>query len=224
VDKNFVVDASAGTIGVRQQSGFMTFNRQIPFPYWPSIIQFEEHPATKGLNQLILQFASSIRFTGDTSMVYTPLVQTSAQSGTIAAPAFINLSKEWTQTDFPLEGQTVGALLEGQFGGTNTARIFLITDGEFAVNGEGQQMQQRQPDNVSLMVNMIDFLSDDTGLIELRTKEITSRPLEALEDGERNLLKWLNFLLPIVFVVIFGVVRMQWRRNIRNKRMEVGHV
>lgn len=224
VDKNFVVDANAGTIGVRQQSGFMTFNRQIPFPYWPSIIKFDEHPATKGLSQLVLQFASSIRYTGDSSMVFSPLVRTSAQSGTIAAPAFINLSKEWTQADFPLEGQTVGALLEGQFGGAAKGRIFLITDGEFAVNGEGEQMQQRQPDNVSLMVNMIDFLSDDTGLIELRTKEITSRPLEALEDGERNLLKWLNFLLPIVLVVIFGVVRMQWRRNIRNKRMEVGHV
>lgn len=224
VDKNFVVDANAGTIGVRQQSGFMTFTRQIPFPFWPSITGFEAHPATKGLNQVILQFVSSISYTGDTSKVFTPLIRTSSQSGTVAAPTFINLSKEWTQTDFPLDGQTVGALLEGKFNGNVNGRIFLITDGEFAVNGEGQEMQQRQPDNVSLMVNMIDFLSDDTGLIELRTKEVTSRPLEAIEDGKRNFLKWLNFLLPIVIVVFFGVFRMQWRRSIRKKRMEVGHV
>jgi gliding-associated putative ABC transporter substrate-binding component GldG len=224
VDKNFVVDANAGTIGVQQQSGFMTFSRQIPFHYWPSITKFEEHPATRGLNQVILQFASSIRFTGDTSMLFTPLVKTSEQSGTLAAPAFINLGKDWTKNDFPLKGQTVGALLEGHFGGSNTARIFLITDGEFAVNGEGREMQQRQPDNVSLMVNVIDYLSDDTGLIELRTKEITSRPLEALEDGERNFLKWLNFLLPISLVIVFGIARLQWRRNIRKIRMEVGHV
>jgi len=137
---------------------------------------------------------------------------------------FINLGKDWTKNDFPLKGQTVGALLEGHFGGSNTARIFLITDGEFAVNGEGREMQQRQPDNVSLMVNVIDYLSDDTGLIELRTKEITSRPLEALEDGERNFLKWLNFLLPISLVIVFGIARLQWRRNIRKIRMEVGHV
>jgi ABC-type uncharacterized transport system involved in gliding motility auxiliary subunit len=92
------------------------------------------------------------------------------------------------------------------------------------VNGEGQQMQQLPADNVSLFVNAVDFLSDDTGLIDLRTKEITSRPLQALEDGQRNLLKWLNFLLPIILVLIFGLIRFQYRRNQRIKRMEVGHV
>jgi gliding-associated putative ABC transporter substrate-binding component GldG len=223
LDNNFVVDASAGTVGVRQQSGFMTFTRQIPFHYWPQITKFEDSPATKGLNQVILQFASSIQFRGDTSAVFTPLVKSSDKSGTIAAPTFINLNKEWTNKDFPLEGQTIAALLRG-VNGNQQASIVLFSDGDFAVNGEGQQMQQLPADNVSLFVNAVDFLSDDTGLIDLRTKEITSRPLEALEDGQRNLLKWLNFLLPILLVLIFGLIRFQYRRNQRIKRMEVGHV
>ncbi|OYT13273.1 MAG: hypothetical protein B6I19_06045 [Bacteroidetes bacterium 4572_114] len=74
------------------------------------------------------------------------------------------------------------------------------------------------------MVNSIDWLSDDTGLIDLRTKEVTSRPLSELEEGERTLRKWVNFLLPIVLVLIYGIVRMQMRRNKRIKRMEVGYV
>lgn len=223
LDNNFVVDASAGTVGVRQQSGFMTFTRQIPFHFWPQITKFEDSPATKGLNQVVLQFASSIQFRGDTSAVFMPLVKTSEKSGTIAAPTFINLNKEWTNADFPLEGQTIAALLRG-VNGNQQASIVLFSDGDFAVNGEGQQMQQLPADNVSLFVNAVDFLSDDTGLIDLRTKEITSRPLEALGDGERNLLKWLNFLLPILLVLIFGLIRFQYRRNQRIKRMEVGHV
>lgn len=223
LDNNFVVDASAGTVGVRQQSGFMTFTRQIPFHFWPQITKFEDSPATKGLNQVVLQFASSIQFRGDTSAVFMPLVKSSEKSGTIAAPTFINLNKEWTNADFPLEGQTIAALLRG-VNGNQQASIVLFSDGDFAVNGEGQQMQQLPADNVSLFVNAVDFLSDDTGLIDLRTKEITSRPLEALEVGQRNLLKWLNFLLPILLVLIFGLIRFQYRRNQRIKRMEVGHV
>jgi ABC-type uncharacterized transport system involved in gliding motility auxiliary subunit len=74
------------------------------------------------------------------------------------------------------------------------------------------------------MVNSIDWLSDDTGLIDLRTKEVTSRPLKELEDGKRTFVKWLNFLLPIAFVLVVGVVRVEIRRRKRIKRMEEGYV
>jgi len=74
------------------------------------------------------------------------------------------------------------------------------------------------------MVNSIDWLSDDTGLIDLRTKGITSRPLDQLEDGQKMLLKWVNFLLPILLIIIYGIVRMQRTRNRRVKRMEEGYI
>jgi len=81
-----------------------------------------------------------------------------------------------------------------------------------------------QPDNVSLMVNSIDWMSDATGLIELRTKTITSRPLDQLTDTKKAMMKWGNFLLPLVLVIIYGLFRLQWRRKQRNKRMEEGYV
>ena len=80
-----------------------------------------------------------------------------------------------------------------------------------------------QPDNISLLVNSIDWLSDDTGLIELRTKGVSSRPLDQLEDGTKASLKWLNFALPILLAIIYGVVRAQIRRVQRIKRMEVSY-
>jgi len=70
------------------------------------------------------------------------------------------------------------------------------------------------------MVNSIDWLSDDTGLIELRTKGVVSRPIDQLEEGTQNLLKYLNFLLPIILVLIYGFIRMQRKKITRIKRME----
>jgi gliding-associated putative ABC transporter substrate-binding component GldG len=225
LENNCVVDASSGTVGVRQQTGFMTFTRQIPFPYWPMIRKFDqEMPITKGLEQVMLQLASTINFTGDTSLAYNPFLLSSEKSGTLPLPVFFNVQKEWANSDFPLENLTVGAILEGPIVSETPASIVLIGDGDFAINGEGQEAQQRQPDNVSLMVNAIDFLSDDTGLIDLRTKEVTSRPLEELEEGRSTFLKWLNFALPLVLVILYGIIRSQMRRRKRIKRMEEGYV
>ena len=79
-------------------------------------------------------------------------------------------------------------------------------------------------DNVSLLANAIDWLSDDTGLIDLRTKGVTARPLDQVEEGRKNLIKYLNFLLPIFLIIVYGIFRMQRRRNLRMKRMEKGHI
>ena len=71
----------------------------------------------------------------------------------------------------------VAVAMEGKIANNTFTKMVVFSDGDFAVNGEGQQTQQLQPDNVNLMTNAIDWLSDDTGLIELRTKGVTSRPL-----------------------------------------------
>ena len=99
--------------------------------------------------------------------------------------------------------------------------MVVIADGDFAVS-EGQQ--QINPDNVNLLVNSIDWLSDDTGLVSLRTQGATARPIDELEDGKKAFLKYFNFLLPIVLVIGYGIFRAQRNRMLRIKRMEVGHV
>jgi ABC-type uncharacterized transport system involved in gliding motility auxiliary subunit len=123
-----------------------------------------------------------------------------------------------------MKGLTVAGVLTGKIAGENQSRIVLIGDGDFAVNGEGEQARQQSPDNISLMVNSIDYLSDDTGLIELRTKGVTNRPINQIEDGKKAFLKYFNFLLPLLLVIIYGIFRSQYNRNLRNKRMEEGHV
>jgi len=222
VENNFVIDTKCANVTVRQKQGFFMMNRQVPFYYIPISNTFADHPITNGLEMVLFPFVSSITYTGDTSLIYTPIVKSSEKSGTQPCPTYLDVSKNWTNSDFSLSHLTLGAVLTGNIVGNMPSKIVLIADGDFAVNGQGQQAQQQQADNISLFVNSIDWLSDDTGLIELRTKGVTSRPLDDLEDSTKTLLKWLNFILPILLIMIYGFIRMQRRRTVRIRRMEKG--
>jgi hypothetical protein len=161
-------------------------------------------------------------YSGDSSIVYTPIATTSEKSGTRNAYSLYQVQEEWSESDFPLSNLTIGATLEGKIAGNTESKMVVFTDGDFPVGDpRGGQVN---PDNVSLLVNAIDWLSDDTGLIELRTKGATSRPINELEDGKRTFLKYLNFLLPILLIVIYGIIRMQRKQILRLKRMEEGYV
>lgn len=224
IEDAFVVDASCGSINVSQRTNFGTMTSQVKFPYFPAIRNFSNHPATKGLEQVILDFCSPVSFIGDTSMTFTPIAFTSDESGIESTPIFFDINKKWTQTDFTDGKQAVAGILEGTVNGNNNAKIVLVTNATFAFNGTGQRPRMQPADNISLMVNCIDWLSDDTGLIELRTKTITSRPIDQMSDAKRAFLKWLNFLLPLLLVIIYGLIRVQMRRNQRIKRMQQGYV
>ena len=224
IENNFVIDAQCSTVNVQQQQGMFTFNTQMTFPYLPLSNNFADHAITKGLENVLFEFVSSMNYTGDTTIRYQPLVFSSEKSGTQTCPVYFNIQQRWTDASFPLSKLTLAALLEGKLSGNADSKIVVVADGDFAVNGTGQGARQRQPDNVNLMVNSIDFLSDDTGLIDLRTKGVTSRPIDQLEDGTKTLLKYLNFLLPIILIIIFGVVNAQRNRIKRMKRQYEDYV
>ncbi len=220
VNNNFVLDANCASVTMQQRVGNAVHISSIAVPYIPILSNFADHPVTRGLETVIMQFASEIIFSGDSAVHFQPLIMTSEASGSLTAPQYFNYQKQWSEQDFPMEHMVVGAALEGPFAGNPPAKMVVIADGDFPVGGSGGQQQQVQPDNVSLMVNSIDWLSDDTGLIGLRTKGITSRPIKKLEDSKQSFLKYLNFLLPLFMVFLIGFFRFQYRRNQRIARME----
>ncbi len=222
ISDNFVIDANCGSVNVQQQQGNFIMSTQVSFPYLPVITRFADNPATKGLESVILQFASPITFSGDSTKKFTPVAFTSEKSGTERAPLYFDIQRQWSERDFPLSGLAVAGILEGRLSGNTDSKIMLVSDGDFAITGS-QRGVQLPKDNINLVVNSVDWLSDDTGLIDLRTKEVTSRPVRELSEGTRSLLKWLNFLLPIILVIIYGLFRMQVNRNKRIKRMEVSY-
>lgn len=220
IDNKFLVDASCGNVTVRHQQGTFSISSQISFPYLPLINKFSDHPASSGLETVIFQFASPITFSGDTAIKFKPMAYSSEKTGLISTPLYFDIQKRWTNSDFPYSKLVVAASFEGPIAGLSNSKMVIIGDGDFAISGEGQQARQINLDNVNLMVNSVDWLSDDTGLIELRTKGITNRPLDQIDDGKKVFLKYLNFLLPILLIVIYGFSRYRNNKIKEIKRMQ----
>jgi gliding-associated putative ABC transporter substrate-binding component GldG len=221
VNSNFVIDANCQRVSVQQPNNPFRFS--VEFPYLPIINNFPEHPITKGLEAVSMRFASTVEFVGDSSLTYIPLAKTSQQSGTKSPPLMFNVQKSWSESDFPESGLTVAAALKGNLTGEGNTEMVVVGDGDFPVTQRGQQGGGNR-DNVSFMVNSIDWLSDETGLMTLRTKGVTSRPLEQVEESRKTFLKYFNFLLPIVLIIGYGIFRFQHKRILRIKRMEADYV
>lgn len=219
VKDNFVVDAQCGSVSVPQQLGIFTVQANISFPYVPVVGTFAEHPITAGLESTMLEFASEVRHIPDSGKTFTPLAFTSALSNTLTAPQFFDINKQWTENDFTQQHIPLAMAMESNSLENTQGRMVVIGDGDFAVSGPPQQTRRLQPDNVNLFVNAVDWLSDDTGLIELRTRGAISRPIIELEESTKTILKYVNFLLPILLVITYGVVRAQNNRIRRLKRM-----
>ncbi len=223
LENNFIIDVSCANVMVQQNTGFFRMQSQVMFPYLPIISKFADHPVTSGLESVLLQFASPVNYIGDTLISFTPLLFSSENSNTQPAFIYFDIQKQWTKQDFTKKELVAGGLFESKEP-TKPFKMIVFGDGNFPVNGEGQNAQQQQPDNINLFVNAIDFLSDDTGLIKLRTKGVTSRPIDQVEDGKKAFLKYLNFLLPMVLVIGYGIFRAQRRKIIRIKRMQKGYI
>jgi gliding-associated putative ABC transporter substrate-binding component GldG len=226
VQENLIIDANCSNVMVRQQQGMFVMNTPIQFPYFPQITNFADHPITQGIESVVLPFVSPIKVSENDSLLnVVTLAKTSKQSGVQRPPVYFNVSKQWDKSDFPISSLTVAVAVDGKIDNGVYSKMVVFGNGDFAVNGSGQNAQKLGKDNVNLMTNAIDWLSDDTGLIGLRTKGISSRPIESdLSDGTKTLIKYANFLVPILLIIGYGLFRFQVRRKKRNKLMHEEYV
>lgn len=207
-----VRDVSCGSVQVQQQNDFFSFATPVQLPYLPLIQKFGDHPITKGLERVIIQFASPIQFSPNNNYKFTAVLNTSDQSGFDSIPVVFDINKQWNQSDFNQGSQCIGGVLENV---SEASKMVIFTDGDFPIGGaKGQQVNE---DNVSLLSNSVDWLSDDTGLIDLRTKAVATRPIEELDDSKRSMYKYLNFFVPIGLALIYGIYR-----STRSKRKRLG--
>jgi gliding-associated putative ABC transporter substrate-binding component GldG len=222
LDDQFAIDVNCGVVTVAQQSGQFRFNTQVEFPYFPIISNFPEHPAGSGLESVILPFVSTITMApADSSVIITPIAVTSEQSGTVDVPVMVDIQREWTKEDFPRENLPVAVAAEGALAGDGTlSKLIVVSNGEFYVSGQqqpGQQQQQINSDNVSFVANGVDWLADDTGLVELRTKGVTNRPLDPVEDSKRTLIKYGNVFIPVIIILLVAFIRNQ-QYNVKKRK------
>lgn len=223
VEDAFIVDRKCSTVTVQEKSYF-SFPQQITFPYLPLITEFSDHSITDGIEAMILQFASPMTYVGDSTLTYRELAWTSDVSGKLKVPVSFNIGQTWRLSDFLFPRQVAAAAIHGPIVSDQEARLCVIGDGNFIVNGVGDQRINIQQDNINFIANAIDWLSDDSGLMSLRTKGVQSRPLNELSDSRVLFIKYFNFLFPLLLVVIHGLFQFRRRSLKRTRLMRSGVV
>lgn len=210
---DFIIDNNCGSIAIHQRYGLIDFQSNISFPYIPMITNFSNHTITYGLKSLLLPFASSIeKIKTSENYIFTPLARSSAISGTQQAPIFFDLQKQWKQSDFNHPHNIVAALLTNP---ENNSSIIAITDADFV----NENIVSSGPtDNINFAINSIEWLADNSGLIQLRNKFTTFSLLEPISEHTREFLKYLNFILPIALTLLFLLLHYRKQKKQRNKR------
>jgi len=241
VNADLVRDARCANISIVQQSFGFNVQSQVPFPLLPLASEFNrENMIVKDLKAMVLFFVSSVdtvdmsarRLRGEL------LLSSSNRSGRMTKVFMINPLSDYSPAEFSEQHIPLAWLVTGEFTSAYASkeipadsttegivqgekllkspesRIVLIGDGDFA-----RDAYQGSNDNVNFLANLIDYLVDDAGLITIRSKDVTQPPLEQVEDGTKNLLKYGSLLVPPFIVLGYGMIR--WRtRQARRKTLE----
>jgi gliding-associated putative ABC transporter substrate-binding component GldG len=216
-----VADRQCGQIGVVQSA--MQNPVAVPFPFYPLIDHFSTHPVTHGLDRVMFQFTAPVIALSDSATWrFTPILQTNGPSARIPLPFPIDLQRSWTDADFGLGPQVVGAALETR--DSTATRLVVFGNGNFCTGEQGGRPLQLPKGNLDLMVNATDWVMHNTKLLSIRGRDKSFRPITPPGATARTALKWLNLLLPVALVLFYGLMRSQWRRHQRKQRTRPHHV
>lgn len=100
-------------------------------------------------------------------------------------------------------------------------RMAVLADGEFVLGNEFRGQRRFLPyDNKTLIMNVIDYLSGDQALSEIRSKEVVARRLDKDKVIQsKGLIQALNLILPVLVVLLFGMFRFYTRKR-KNERLQ----
>ena len=236
INPNIIKDFYAANLKlVTGTSGNQNQYKNLKWVYHPLVSGNPYHPITKKLNQIRLQFPNQID-TLKNDISKTPLLISSPYSQKVGTPSIIELqsiAKEETQDDFKGGSQLIGVLLEGNFksnyrnrtlpfpfsnfkGTSEATKMVIIADGDI---GKNQMARNRPLDlnrdkwtnqqfgNKEFLVNTMDYLLDDIGLLELRNKTIQLRFLNKQKAyEERSFWQIINIVIPLLMLGIFGLL------------------
>ncbi len=239
INEDLVLDRLCPTLPFQTMTRWGRQITMVTYPFFPEVISFNrENAALKSLRQVRFYFPSSIDTTpaaGKENIQLTTLMWSSDKSTTQSMTFDINpLTQrgkiEWNQSRLPL-----AVLLQGKFksywadksvplGDDSTkitdepvkpespdTRIVVLGDANLIVD----QFLAPGLDNLTMVLNIIDWLVQDEKLIQIRSREVSSRPLGEVSDITRNTVKYANMIIPPALVIIFGLIRWRIRKSAR---------
>jgi gliding-associated putative ABC transporter substrate-binding component GldG len=215
----------------------------MPYRYFPLINNFSNSLITKNIEMVYTKFTASIDpVNGNDGLKKTPLLLTSQYTKILNAPALITYNEARTDTDeTEYQGgvKTVAYLIEGTFKSilqksfTNSeikttsvpTKILVCSDGDIIVNEIDRKtgnpfpmgfdrFSQHQYGNQDFVINTLNYLLDEQGLLTAKSKSVGLRPLDKLKINKQKT-KWqlINIVLPLVLLAVFGFLRFYYVRN-----------
>lgn len=230
------IPLATGNIG--DQTQFQNLN----WFYHPLVNGNPNHPITKNTAPVRLRFANQID-TLQNNIKKTPLLVSSLLTKKTGTPTIIELhsiAEEPKEKEYTSGYQLFSVLLEGEFSSmynnrvkpfdlnnfsakSNPNKMVIISDGDLARN----QIKKGQPYDLSLdkwtgeqfgnkefLLNAVDYLLDDSGLIKLRNKTLQINLLDKQKAyKERTYWQAINIVLPILILFAFGIGFQYWRKK-----------
>jgi gliding-associated putative ABC transporter substrate-binding component GldG len=242
INNNIIKDKDCASVQVPVQTGGFQMYTQIPFPYYPRISNINRNiPAFGTLGQIFLSFTTDLdtAIAGLKGLKVQPILTTSPKTGVDKEFSLVQASGQMLpDTMFKASNLTVGALFTGTFqsfykgkpvpadtvSGSSpvAASIKEQSPAETKVivigNGDFPQDEFRGPEeNLMFFANMIDFMTDDVGLSEIRAKDSNPQPLKTIEDSTKKIIKYMLWVLPSFIVLGYGLMRWKKRKAQKEK-------
>ncbi|WP_291115241.1 gliding motility-associated ABC transporter substrate-binding protein GldG [Flavobacterium sp. UBA6135] len=225
--------------------GSATQYKQFPWFYAPMIYPSSKHPIVANLDGLKFEFTNPIDTLKNNIQKTVLLQSSpySKGIGTPIEVSLEMVSERPEPTDFQNSGLLpVAVLLEGNFKSafqnrvlpfktegykeTSTAtKMIVVSDGDVIKNQLDKNYQPLELGydkwtntyygNKEFILNSVNFLLDDSGLINIRSKEV-NLPLLDKEKVYDNysLAQWITIGVPITIVVFFGLLFIYIRKRI----------
>jgi len=243
INSSLIKDLYAAEIPVATgQVGNQTQFKNLDWFYHPLAGANPNNVITKNVTPVRLQFANQID-TLKNNIKKTPLLVSSVLTQKVGTPVFIELqsiAEEVLETDYKSGNQLFAVLLEGQFTSAYKNRVkpftskfykeqsapnkmVVIADGDVGKNqllkGKPYDLARdkwtnQQFGNKDFLLNTIDYLLDDTGLMQLRNKTLKIRMLDKQKAfKERIYWQFLNVISPLLLLFGFGFVFNFLRRR-----------
>ncbi|MGM5470275.1 gliding motility-associated ABC transporter substrate-binding protein GldG [Flavobacteriaceae bacterium LMO-SS05] len=206
----------------------------IQWPYSPLAASNPNHPITNNLNLIKFDFASQMD-TLKNGVEKTILLRSSPLSKLEGVPVEISLDRVTQDPNpetFNKGPQTLAVLLEGEFTSVYNNRIkpfklseekdnsvatkmIVIADGDVIKNDVVRnQPQQLGFDrwtgqsfgNKEFLENAVNYLLDDDGLINIRTKDVAIAFLDSqIVSKQQTKWQFVNIVLPLLILGLFGL-------------------
>jgi gliding-associated putative ABC transporter substrate-binding component GldG len=231
IGRDLVADRRNVRITVSQRQGIFTMQNMVDYPYIPSLTALSDaNPVVAGLESIFLPFSATVRTSPVDGLHHTTLAETSVLSWRMVAPYDVGPLVPFDPRGMAPSARgphPVAVAVTGVFPPVYAASEIdddsAPASGRLLVVGSGELLLDAYlmgGENIPFLLNAIDWLSGDEGLIGLRSRGVTDRPLVPIGDDARQAIKVVNLFGGAVLLIAIGLLRWKFRQARRRRLQE----